>query len=468
MQSGGRYEARFPAAGNRNGTSVNNAGSNGNYWSSSLNTDNPNNAWNLNFNSSDVNTNNNNRYNGQSVRPVTAFTMTEPLPFDITREKLLLDLYAAYKDARRRKRRKDYQLAFECNLEAELVRLRNEISERRYRPGPSKCFIIHDPKMREVFAAQFRDRIVHHLLYNYIAPFLESGFIQDSYSCIRGRGTHYGIKRLGERIRDASYNYSRPCYILKLDIVGYFMHINRHILLRTCLESLKPFHSGMDYPIVEYLLKTIIQDNPVEHCLRIGPVSDWDQLPDSKSLFCSPGGCGLPIGNLTSQLFSNVYLNILDQRMVALTGPDSYGRYVDDAYVVGRSRVQLKALIPKAEAILEDELGLKLNRDKVSIYSAYRGVEFLGAYLKPFRNYLSNHTLHRMNGRLKALSVNPPKQRMQRINSYLGITSHYRAYAIRKKWIEGLLAFSFDSGYYRNGILKYTLNQARRKAFRNK
>ena len=127
---------RFPAAGNRNDTNLNNVGSNGNYWSSSLNTDNPNNAWNVNFNSGNVNRNNNNRYNGQSVRPVTEFTMTDSAPiFNTSPSKLLLDLYRAYKDARRHKRSREYQIRFERNTESELVRLRDVILSGKYRPG---------------------------------------------------------------------------------------------------------------------------------------------------------------------------------------------------------------------------------------------------------------------------------------------------------------------------------------------
>jgi len=153
-----------PAAGNGNGSNLNNTGSNGNYWSSTPNSDNSNNAWNLNFNSSNFNRNNNNRNNGQSVRPLRALAA---VPTDGTPHRLLEDIYRAYLQARRHKRGKGYQIRFEMNQERELVRLRDELLERRYEPRPSSCFIIHDPKMREVFAADFRDRIVHHLFYNY-------------------------------------------------------------------------------------------------------------------------------------------------------------------------------------------------------------------------------------------------------------------------------------------------------------
>ena len=410
----------------------------------------------MNFNSDNVNRNNNNRYNGQSVRPVSAFTMKASAPiFDTSPAQLLLDLYRAYKDARRHKRSRDYQLQFERNVEPELIRLHDAILSGTYRPGPSTCFIIHDPKMREVFAAQFRDRVVHHLLYNYIAPLLIPGFIRDTYSCIPGRGTHDGILRLEESIRTVSGNYSRPCFILKLDIQGYFMHIRRQRLLDICRCALEPFRARLDFPLVKYLLEIIILDDPTQNCRRRGSVSDWDGLPESKSLFHSPPGCGLPIGNLTSQLFSNVYMDLFDKYMVSLVGERRYGRYVDDAYVVGSSPEELRRLVPLAERFLGRELGLSLSRNKIAIFSAYRGVEFLGAYLKPFRRYVGNRCLRRMEGKIVSWRSVPPEHPVQSINSFLGITSHYRAYNIRLRWIAGPLKQALQSGYFTSRLLSY-------------
>ena len=382
--------------------------------------------------------------------------MTCPAPiFDTSPSRLLLDLYRAYKDARRHKRNRDYQIRFERNLESELVRLRDDIIYGQYRPGQSTCFIIHEPKMREVFAAQFRDRIVHHLLYNYITSLLIPAFIRDSYSCIPGRGTHDGIFRLQESIRRESGNYSRPCFVLKLDIQGYFMHINRSRLHQVCLRALEAFRGHLDCQLVKYLLKVIILDDPTQNCRRRGCPSDWNGLPDSKSLFHSPAGCGLPIGNLTSQLFSNVYMDQFDKYMVSLVGEGRYGRYVDDAYVVGGGMAELRRLIPLAESFLLEKMGLSLSRNKIAIYSAYRGVEFLGAYLKPFRLYVGNHCLSRMERKINGWGNCSPKHLEQSINSYLGITSHYKAYNIRRRWIAGPLAFSFQQGCYTEHILTY-------------
>ena len=162
-----------PAAGWRDGTSLNNTGSNGNYWSSTPNESDSQNAYNLNFNSGNCNTNWNNRNNGRPARPVAELTSSSPCEpagsprFSITKERLLADLVVAYRAARRKKRGKAYQLKFEYNAEDNLVSLRDDLLGGTYKPQPCTCFIIHDPKMREVFAADFRDRIVHHLFYNY-------------------------------------------------------------------------------------------------------------------------------------------------------------------------------------------------------------------------------------------------------------------------------------------------------------
>ena len=133
--------------------------------------------------------------------------------FSITYNQLLFDLHFAYYEARRHKRNKSYQIAFEKNLTANLEQLAAELFARTYRPEPPTCFIIKDPKKREIFAADFRDRIVHHLYYNYTHELFERNFIADSYSCIKGRGTHYGISRLESHIRKESLNYTEKAYI---------------------------------------------------------------------------------------------------------------------------------------------------------------------------------------------------------------------------------------------------------------
>jgi len=142
---------------------------------------------------------------------------------EIDKDKITLDLFQAYFDARKNKRNTINALAFEKHLEANLFALTNEIIEHKYTPKPSICFVVDKPVKREIFAADFRDRVVHHFIYNYVSLIFEKTFINDSYSCRKGKGTHYGIKRIDHFIRSCSQNYSKDCYILKLDIKGYFM-----------------------------------------------------------------------------------------------------------------------------------------------------------------------------------------------------------------------------------------------------
>lgn len=473
----GDCQVSEPFAGNRNEDELNNEGYYGNYWSGTYNDDNGNNAYELNFNDNDDNWNynwdNNNRCYGQSVRPVTELTGSPSSFFKTSPEDLLVDLFRAYKDARKHKRRKDNVLRFSSNLEEELIKLRDDIINRRYMPSPCTCFIIYDPKIREIFAADFRDRIVHHLFYNYTKKLFERSLIHDAYSCIKGRGTHFGIKRLKHHILSVSKNHTKPCYILKMDIKGYFMHINRRLLLHICHENLDRMkdHSSdvagqtwgekLDYQLLYYLAETIIMNDPLKNCIKKGKASDWGKLPKSKSLFHSPKGCGLPIGNLTSQLFSNVYMNKLDQFMKRQLGYSGYGRYVDDFYAVSNYKSELRKATCSVERYLKETLGLDINKDKTIICNNLHGVGFLGAYIKPYRTYLHNKPLNRIRKSIKRLEgIDNPQSLLSRVNSHLGALSHYNSYRIRMK-LFGSNNHFYKHGYFGRSILIYKISRQR-------
>ena len=384
--------------------------------------------------------------------------------YKLTKEQLLADLYQAYYAARKHKRNKPYQLRFEANLDNNLKELCDELYNRRYKARPSTCFIISDPKKREVFAADFRDRIVHHLYYNYTHEIYERTFICDTYSCIKGRGTHYGINRLQQHVRKESQNYKIPCYALKMDIRGYFMHINRNKLLQICLKTLKKMsmhkvskHTTakwievVDFEFVEYLTKEIVLLNPLKNCRIEGSPSDWADLPHDKSLFNSPKGCGLPIGNLTSQLFSNIYLNKLDQYVKRELKAKHYGRYVDDFYIVSSDKTKLLEYARKIKTMLLQELNLMFHDGKMTIISIRQGIEFLGAFIKPYRIYASRQTINRMRKKLPLLLNQPLIEIVSSLNSYCGVLSHGRNYQLRKRLFSDEFYFpfviSFNSSY---------------------
>ena len=365
----------------------------------------------------------------------TSRPLTNPFPINdsgyrLTREQLLFDLYIAYYDAARHKHKMAYVQKFERDLRQNLEELCDDLLTGRYHAQPSKCFVIDYPKKREVFAAMFRDRIVHHLYFRYTHQMFERTFIADSYSCIEGRGTHYGISRLRQHIRQASLNWSQPCYAMNLDIRGYFMHINREKLLRIATESLRtmathkvgmtdevPLPQGVlltpatrwrdirNMRFILWLTEQIIMLDPMENCIIVGDESDWLGMDRAKCMRYAEKGLALPIGNLTSQLFSNVYMNPFDQWVKRIILCHYYGRYVDDSTMVDACREWLLEQVPKVREFLADELGLQLHMGKLHVREVSQGVEFLGAFVKPYRDYVSNKTLERMTKKIQEIAV---------------------------------------------------------------
>lgn len=394
---------------------------------------------------------------GQNIIP--------PLPYGssyrLTREQLLFDLYIAYYDAARHKHKMAYVKKFERNLAQNLSELCDDLLNHRYRALPSKCFIIEYPKKREVFAAMFRDRIVHHLYFRYTHQMFERTFIADSYSCIAGRGTHYGIDRLRQHIRQASLNWTMPCYAMNLDIRGYFMHINREKLLKLSINTLRrmathkvgmtddvPLPAGVlltpattwaeirDIDMLLWLTEQIVMLDPMENCIIVGDDSDWDGIDHAKCMRFVEPGLALPIGNLTSQLYSNVYLNPFDQFIKRDIRCQYYGRYVDDSNMIDPDREWLLTQVPKVREFLADELGLQLHMGKLRIQEIHKGVEFLGAFVKPYRDYISNKTLARIEQNVKTIDLRDIGHAEANINSYLGVLSHSASYNIRHHLFE--------------------------------
>jgi hypothetical protein len=366
------------------------------------------------------------------------------MAYRLTRDALMLDLYAAFICAKRHKAKKPYVLHFERNLKENIESLCDDLWTRRYKPEPSTCFVIQRPKKREVFAAQFRDRIVHHLYYNYTHELFERTFIQDTYSCIPGRGTHYGIERMTQHIRQESHNWTRPCYALKIDIRGYFMHINRRRLLDIATASLLKMadhqaNGGMkwrdviDMDFILWLTHEIVLLDPSDGCRRVGNPSEWEGVDASKLMANAPADCGMPIGNLTSQLFSNVYMNPFDQMVKRLLYFLHYGRYVDDSDTICSDRQRLTDAIPVMRDFLKDELYLDMHMGKTQIVDVRYGVEFLGAFIKPYRTYICNRSLSRIRQEAADVRHMGRGQAFRTVNSLLGVMSHYSNYNLRRK-----------------------------------
>jgi RNA-directed DNA polymerase len=303
-----------------------------------------------------------------------------------TFEHLLYQLHLSYLHARKNKRNTNNQLRFEMYQEEGLMQLAKAIYERKYTPKPCIAFIIHKPVMREIFAADFTDRIVHHLLYRCLYPIIDLKLINDTYSCRVGKGTLYGINRVGKFIRSCSNNYSKETYILKLDIQAYFMNMQHQIIYDKVLAMLpekKQNYLGISKETILYLLKQTIFNPIKENCRIKGSRRDWDGLPTSKSLFHYPNTTGLPIGNLTSQVFGNVYMNDFDHLVKKELGIKYYGRYVDDMVFVNNDKNYLQSIIPKLSDFLLSTLKLTIHPNKIVLVNANEGIQFLGQIIKP-------------------------------------------------------------------------------------
>jgi len=362
-------------------------------------------------------------------------------------QQIIRDLFRAYYDARRHKHGSDSALAFELNYESNLLTLARELADGIYQVGPSTCFVVKKPCRREVFAADFRDRVVHHLIFNYISPLFERTFIYDSYSCRVGKGTSLGIKRCGHFIRSCSRNYARDCHILKLDIQGYFMSIDKRILYGK-IERVVKNYAGFcpfDKTWLLALIHQVAFNDPTKNCVIKGKREDWFGLPKSKSLFFSKPDCGLPIGNLTSQLFANIYLDDFDHFVKNTLGKGGYyGRYVDDMVIVHQDKEYLKSVIPLIRNYLSDKLSLTLHPKKIYLQHYKMGVAFLGAILKPYRQYILNRTKGNCLAKIriwnKIVADNNGKLSEEllakftaSLNSYLGMMKQFNTYKLRKK-----------------------------------
>jgi len=296
------------------------------------------------------------------------------------------DLVEAYLDCRRTKRNSATALAFEANLEHNLRRLYDELADGSYVPGRSKCFVILRPKPREVWAAEFRDRIVHHLVYNRIGPRFERAFIANSCACIKGRGTLYAAHRLEAMIRSVTQNWSRPAFYLKCDHANFFVSINKPILLELLLAKIfEPFWRA--------LTELVLMHDPRADFEYLGDPVLLELVPRHKRLIEQPAHLGLPIGNLSSQFFANVLLDVLDQRAKHELGARHYIRYVDDFIFLHESADWLNSVLADVTAFLPERLGVSLNPSKTILQPVSRGVDFVGQVIKPWRRSTRRRTV---------------------------------------------------------------------------
>lgn len=292
----------------------------------------------------------------------------------------LENLYRQYIACRRNKRNTINALRFEARYELNLLALRDELVDRSYQPGRSVCFFVERPKLREVFAADFRDRVVHHVLVDHLEKTWEPIFIHDSYACRRDKGVHAAVARLQKFMRQITANATRPAWALQLDIRNYFMSIDRRLLLEMLEARLRSCDPQDEE--ARWLCAVLLSHDCTANPVLKGDPRLVDRLPKHKTLFYAPPDKGLPIGNLNSQFFANVYLNALDQFVKHELKCRHYLRYCDDCVLLGKDPQQLIAWRDRIAQFLEDRLQLQLNA-RQWLRPVSDGVDFLGYIVRP-------------------------------------------------------------------------------------
>lgn len=322
------------------------------------------------------------------------------------------NLFNAYLKARRNKRYRREVLIFTANLEENLIGLQNELVHKTYRTGRYREFYIYDPKTRLVMALPFRDRVVHHALCNVIEPIFDARFIYDSYACRAGKGTHKGADRVTEFLRRAQRQWPQV-YCLKGDVKQYFPSINHEALKRLLWQRIT-------CPDTRWLLSEIIDST----------VDEGDTNPT-----------GIPIGNLTSQLCANIYLDALDQFVKHDLGVRYYVRYMDDFVILHYDKGYLHSLLREIEGFLADRLALSLNQ-KTSVFPVQQGIDFLGYRIWATHRLLRKSSIKRIKRGLRKLQrdytegkVSEAKLRAV-VASWVGHSKHANTYRIRRKVLE--------------------------------
>lgn len=372
-------------------------------------------------------------------------------------------LLEAYFDCRRHKRKTVGATEFEMNYMSNLVQLLDEINSRQYKIGKSICFVVRYPRYREVFAGQFRDRIIHHYIALRLEPLFESQFSDRTYNCRKGKGQLAGIRQLQEDIMEVSENYTEDAYVMGIDLKGFFMSIYKPLLAKMVDDFIVRNYHGDDKEDLRWLCNMVVMHHPEKDCEKKSADYLWEFLPKGKSLFTNGEDRGVAIGNL----FANFLLSKLDWKIDYYC--KHHVRYVDDMVLVARRKETLLRLMPMIRETLAS-LGLRLNEKKFYFQHYSKGVRFVGAIIKRDRIYSVNNTINNFRKSVRKLNdaarygdIEAISHAIQSVNSYLGIFGHYNEYGMKRQIIKEELdeeawKFFVIKGHYRSVQLKKRYN----------
>ena len=332
----------------------------------------------------------------------------------------LENLFLAWREFCRGKRNKSDVCEFEFNLEDNLFQLYYELKNKTYRHSDYTSFFVCDPKLRKIHKAVVCDRVLHHAVFRILYSIFDKSFIFDSYSCRIGKGTHRAVAKLGKFCRKLSRNNTRNIFVLKCDVRKFFDSIDQEILLELIEEKVSDENAL-------WLIREIIRS-----------FGNKDSIKSSlDSRFRGNDKRGLPLGNVTSQLFANIYLDKLDQFVKHKMKEKYYLRYCDDFLVLGEKEEYLEKLILLITSFLKNRLNLDLHPDKIVIRKFRQGIDFLGYVVLPRHTVLRTKTKRRIIRKIKEKNfllledLIPEEKFCQSLRSYLGILKHCRGHKIK-------------------------------------
>ncbi len=338
-------------------------------------------------------------------------------------------IYRNYRKCRRNKRSSINALRFEINAESNIIKLEQQLNKKTYRPSRCILFTAQKPKVREIFASDFKDRVIHHVLIEHLTSIWERIFIFDSYACRYGKGTHKAVVRLQSAMRCISKNGNIRAYYLQLDVKDFFISIDKKILFDLVAPKIKDAN-------IRWLAEITIFSDPTKNYLQCGDPKIHSQIPPNKTIFGKNNERGLPIGNLTSQYFANIYLNELDQFVKHELKAKHYFRYVDDFVILGTDPNQLKEFQDKIETFLKDKLKLQLHPKRRKLLPIAAGIDFLGYIVRYDYILVRRRVINNMRTKIKQFNKSTTEENCDiqaTIASYMGHFKWANSYRLIKK-----------------------------------
>jgi len=335
--------------------------------------------------------------------------------FDYIKLISIENLFQAWSEFRKGKaKRHDVQI-FVRHLEDNLFNLHVSLKNKTYRHGNYLSFYVQDPKLRHIHKANVKDRIIHHLLHTFLYKLFDSNFIYDSYSCRLKKGTHKGLERLEVFTRKVSQNYTTDCWALKCDIKKFFASVDHKILLSLLKKEI--YDNGIIWLLIQ-IIGSFCSCHSGEMLKQVQHDNDGNHK-------------GMPLGNLTSQVFANIYLNELDQFAKHRLKNHYYIRYADDFLLLSNDKKILHRYVEILRQFLADKLRLEFHPNKVSIRRLDNGIDFLGYIILPHyilpRTKTKKRIFKKLREKVSSENFN------QSLQSYLGYLKHAKSYKLRRK-----------------------------------